>query len=350
MSESPICLNARSIFAETEQLKERYNFAYDQFLATGRATDKEWARAMGKLLNNKIEELERIILLHKLEKIQIDEQYTSQVALLSQAKFAFSTLRPDASEEKLELRVASGGIDRQAHLLPKISEIIAHMSERSGFIRGKIEQGFTRLLLVPMAPDLHDTVEKFGVHLVRCQEQRSPALSRGSRIYVDRSNLYNVATLEDKFVYQSQTLGVNHRGKSKEQQLAEMRAADAWSDGWQILLVRPDEMEQASESHQSSPKQFLERIHLAQEMSEDTVYFGEEVMTLEAWMVDFMTRIAQAAEPLKETDAVLVGNYSIIDATVPRVRVTPSSSKIVFNQMDINDTHETKYFPTVVKI
>jgi len=256
----------------------------------------------------------------------LKEQYNSQVALLEQVGILD--------------RGAIRGIDGKEYPIPTLEQITIRLFERREELFTKHDQGFTKLLLVPFGMSLDFFIpifEKFLLsyrrsHLEFDLDIEEPFLIRAE---------YNAADIGDspKLVYEPQSFTkTGHGGKTKTQILEDQSVNPSSFPGWMIHLFQPSD---PSDSHSpgfvsiskreeekvygneiprkdfevgKTPDMYRSILKEAQN-NEDSPYHGETGLTLEDWILAFITHLEETRRPLdswsahEESIPYLIGSF-----------------------------------------
>ncbi len=239
--------------------------------------------------------------LEHLDKlIGITKQYESQVAVLRSARIVF------------QLSDGSKGIfDKYGteYPIPSLLSIVQRFCEdgaRYELLRRKVEQGFTKLILVPFAPPLQTLVDSYTerLRLHRAagelfREGESPAANPGKAAEVLHLNTeepvwkwtgYNAFSS----VYFPTSFDlVNHGGLTKPEAISQKGA-------WQVYLVEetpiPKKGKGASKNGRQQLEAGLSAIKYLQKLQTDPQYKGETGLTTEAWLMRAMTHLEERGE------------------------------------------------------
>jgi len=170
------------------------------------------------------------------------------------------------------------GIDGREYHIPNYEEVERHMSERSEALKIKIEQGFTKLLLVPFGMSLDTLAEKYKETILKHHSQgklfatKKEPTDPDVPLELDTNqplwiwDEYKGADQSGKLVYNPKEFSQNHGGKTK----TELLGTDA---GWRILLI--EDMPNIPRQNQGKtlgtrpqleanmiPRQYLEKLGL----------------------------------------------------------------------------------------
>ena len=219
------------------------------------------------------------------KKFELKKQYDEQV----------KTLREVEILEKLSN--GNWGIKDmlgQERPIPSYEEIRERMKAETEMLDKKREQGFTRLLLVPIGMKLSEIVDKAGKLIIKKHKDGKLLGTDGTKLELDENqpiyvdDIYKDADVKGDLVYGVKKFDkVNHGGKTKEELLKDK---DNPNPGWQVMFIEdmPDlpaqgkgkeiEGRKQLEANQS-PEQYLETIQT------DKQYQGEQFTTPEAQLI-----------------------------------------------------------------
>jgi hypothetical protein len=237
-----------------------------------------------------------------LEALKIREQWGSQVKILS--KLGILETFPDSKQ--LGIR----GIDGKEYPVPKPEDIQARLEANRELVERKIEQGFTKIVMVPFGYPIDSLMDKYKKTILRHHKEgkllatkEKPTdpdepldLDESEPVWIWQEG-YNHGDTEGKVVYFPEEFSGRHDGKTKKELLASDPA-----NGWHIWLVedmpnipREGKGEEKGGRHQlETNKSSIEYLRLLQSKSE---YKGESGLTPE-------TDIMYAITHLEETNQV----------------------------------------------
>ena len=172
-----------------------------------------------------MEGIEKIEQKGSLEALKIKEQWGSQVKILS--KLGILETFPDSKQ--LGIR----GIDGKEYPVPKPEEITEMLEANREMVLGKMEQGFTKLVIEPFAYSFDALSEKYkrailrhhkeGKLLATKEKPADPdeplALDENQPLYRWEDG-YSHCDTENKLVYFPQEFSKNHGGHTKKELLS----------------------------------------------------------------------------------------------------------------------------------
>lgn len=242
-----------------------------------------------------------------LETLKIKEQWNSQVKILS--KLGILETFPDSKNLGIK------GIDGKEYPVPKPEEIQSRLETNKEMVLAKMEQGFTKIVIVPFGYSLDSLSDKYKKTILRHHKEgkllatKEKPTDPDEPLELDESEPlwrwedgYSHADTEDKIVYSPTEFSRNHGGKTKKELLASDPA-----NAWQIWIVedmpnipREGKGQEIGSRHQlEANKSSTEYLKLLQTKSE---YKGESGLTPE-------TDLMYAITHLEETNQV-TNDYS----------------------------------------
>lgn len=172
-----------------------------------------------------------------LETLKIKEQWGSQVKILSK----LGILETFPGSKQLGIR----GIDDKEYPVPKPEEIMGRLEANREMILGKMEQGFTKLVIEPFAYSFDALSDKYKKAILKHHKDGKLLATKEHPTDPDEplpldeneplwrwENGYSHCDTEDKLVYFPKEFSRNHGGHTKK----ELLATDV-SSGFNIWLV-----------------------------------------------------------------------------------------------------------------
>jgi hypothetical protein len=227
------------------------------------------------------------------ENINIAEQYQEQLAILKDTKLI----------EKLpngEYGIV--GQDNKEYIIPTLDEILERMNKDIEKYKTKIEQGFTKILIVPFAKKTYDPedstslTEVYKKTILDKHKNNQLFSTNGDKLDLDVNQPlwvweegYNQAD-EDIIYFPQQFDPENHGGKTKNQLLQEDQL------GFQILLLEenidiPAENEGQTISDREQLEANLTPTEYLKKTQTETQYQHEQGLTAEAWLTLAITHL-----------------------------------------------------------
>ncbi len=192
------------------------------------------------------------------ERLKLKSQWENQVKVLN------TTGVLEILTESNDIGVV--GIDGKEYPIPKYEEILEKISaENLELLAKKVEQGFSQLLLVPMAVPLELLINRYKKEILRKHREGKLLATDKSKLELDEQtpvwvwNEYKNADIEGGLIYYPWEFSQNHQGKTKSQLIQEGRP-------WQILLLEdlPD-LPAQGQGQTIAERPQLEANHSAQE-------------------------------------------------------------------------------------
>lgn len=223
------------------------------------------------------------------EKLKLKDQWQEQVKALNET----GVLELLAEAQDIGIVDLRG---RECPV-PQVVDILANITpENLELLEQKAEQGFTKLLLVPIGLPLNILTERYKQTLLQHDTEGTLLSTDGTKLELNREDPlyiwedYHQADIEGKLVYfPTQFTKENHQGQTKDEFINQQGA-------WQVLLIEdlPDlpgegqgqvigERKQL-EANQTST-QYLKK------MQEDPQYQSEQGFTPEAWLTLAITEL-----------------------------------------------------------
>ncbi len=261
-------------------------------------------------LNDKLRAAE----LEHLDKlIGITKQYESQLDVLKNAGL-LSNLS-DGSEGII-------GEDGAQHPVPSLLSIVQRFCEdekKYELLRRKVEQGFTKLIMVPFASSLNDLVDAYANQLVRHNlegrlfgEGKSPAANAGKvaeLLWLETSEpvyKWTAYDSEETAYFPTSFDSENDTGLTKQEAITQ-------KGGWQVYLIEETPIPKIGKGANKngrqqletglSPRQYLERLQA------DPQYKGEVGLTPESWLMRALTRLKERGEVIDDSEGTGAINY-----------------------------------------
>ena len=237
-----------------------------------------------------------------LETLKIKEQWGSQVKILS--KLGILETFPDSKQLGIK------GIDGKEYPVPRPEEIQARLEANREMVLAKMEQGFTKIVMVPFGYSLDSLSDKYKKTILRHHKEgkllatKEKPTDPDEPLELDENEPlwrweegYSHADTEGKIVYFPEEFSGRHDRKTKK----ELLASDP-TNAWQIWLVedmpnipREGKGQEIGGRHQlEANKSSTEYLRLLQTKSE---YKGESGLTPE-------TDLMYAITHLEETNQV----------------------------------------------
>ena len=260
------------------------------------------------------------------EKLKLKDQWTEQVKALNET--GVLEILPESQD--------IGIVDLRGREcpIPKYEEILAEITaENLELLQEKAEQGFNRLLLVPLGLPLNILTERYQRELLKHHREGTLLDTSGNKLDLDPDDPFYVwhegydnADINGNLVYfPQQFTQENHGGQTKDQLLKR-------GDAWQILLLEdlPDLPAKGGGTEKSGRKQ-LEASQSSEQylkkMQEEPPYQGEQGLTPEAWLTYAISQLHQKNIQIDDYDesrggkgkaSFLIGSWFPTSEDVPR--------------------------------
>ncbi len=238
-----------------------------------------------------VEEVKRLDTL-----IGITKQYESQVAVLRNV--GIMTRLPDGSEGII-------GEDGTQYPIPSLLSMVQRFCEdekKYELLRRKVEQGFTKLLLVPFGLPLQAIREKYAEQL-KLHKAASKLFAESDQATWLELDADNPVSKWDE--YDSQEMAYfptsfdpqNHGGLSKADAVAQKGA-------WQVYLVEetriPGKDKGATKNGRKQLEADLTPLQYLEMLKSDSQYKGEVGLTPELWLMKALTRLEEKNEVIDD--------------------------------------------------
>lgn len=264
------------------------------------------------------------------------EQYEDQLTSLTES----GLIDLDVSAGKHRLH----GVDGTPYWAPTAEQFAEHLARQEELVERKKEQGFDRLLLVPMGLPLRKIAERYGEALKEAHANGSLRGAKGETLELDTDQpVYDWVEMFDadeknEIVYDPKSLDENHDGTRKPG-LVEMMPVQ----GWQVLIVEdPTNQDlinlpkkgqhkagRVQHSTGTSPEDALKQLQT------DLQYEGELGLTPEAYLMLALQQLKEHGQVLDtETATALVGSYIPGQRGVPFANWSPTHRRVFLGAGD----------------
>ncbi len=304
---------------------------------------KEDLLAMAAEAHSKIDTLSRDSVKPILERL-IERQYTSQIQslqeigflepLVPQKKKGFTIFKSKEPEETTPEKLGATDILGTFREVPTEEAIKNHFLSIPN-IKQKIDQGFTRLLIVPFGTSLDTLRSKTGELIKKHKKENKLLAEDGTELELDTTTPlwawdgYNNADKSGKLVYYPEQFNKeNHNGTTKTELLSSTPSNQANSStpntnpfpGYHILLIQEDT--QIPREGKGTAKAGRDKIEAGKSPNDylellrtDPNYSKELGLTPEDWLTLFATNLNQKNKVIndwqsnKDSINYLVGSY-----------------------------------------
>ena len=207
------CESLQQQLASLQALQASFESAYDEAIKTGNISE---ALKLKSEIEIKLENLKKE--LFSFEKpLNLQKQYAKQLEILKN----------------------TGILEKFNSPPPSLPEINKRLQEKKELISRKIEQGFTKLLLVPFGLDLNTLIQTYG-ELLKQHAKNKTLLDRdGNTLELNNEKPVWVWDQLQKsidgnsLIYFPKEYTANHGGQTKQEVIARQGS-------WQILLLEED--------------------------------------------------------------------------------------------------------------
>jgi hypothetical protein len=261
------------------------------------------------------------------QKLHLKAQWEAQVRSLNET--GILELLPELMD------IGVRGIDGKGYPVPKYEEILARLTpEKLELISKKVEQGFTKLLLVPMAASIDVLIDRYRQEILTKHEAGKLLSTDGTQLDLDKEtpvwvwDEYKKADADGRLVYYPKEFSQNHQGKTKQDLINE-------GDGWEIRLIEylPDLPAQGmgqkvnEERGLQTDRIPLEANHTPREYLQttqtDPIYQAEDGLTPEGWLTYATTHLHETDKQIDDYQGkgklcYLFGSYFPAGSDVPR--------------------------------
>ena len=253
----------------------------------------------------------------------IEREFATQIKSLQEINFL----------ETRDGRIGFTAIDNNFYEVPSVEEIKNHFLSNPN-IKQKVDQGFTRLLIVPFGALLKFLVEKTET-LIRKHKIEGKLLDRNGKelihcepdaVSISTSQL--MADVSGELRYYSDFFDWDTcNGQTKKELLSTVSSKSPFL-GYHILLLQqdttiPEEGAGVSRGGRRAMERGKTPHEYLKELRSNPVYVGEQGLTPEDWLALFSTNLNQNNTVIDDTgngvDGVkfLIGSYFYQDHSVP---------------------------------
>ncbi len=284
------CEEIRKEYERLKALKQEFDLALKEAIETG---DLAKAKELRAILEKKRDELrDKLWPFEHLPQKELKRQYESQREIFT---------RLHVLEQLSTGETGIIAIDGKEYPFPTYEELTQRIRKNKEFLKPKLEQGFSRLLIVPFGLKLDDLIQKYKAVILKHHKEgkllatkKNPtdpdeqlALDESAPLwswegYEDADTLGKLVYFPKRFTEQ------NHQGQTKEEILKAERA------GFQILFIEDlpnipregkgqetgkDKNKRKQLEAGKTPEEYLQTLETA------PLYQGEQGMTPEAQLV-----------------------------------------------------------------
>lgn len=173
-----------------------------------------------------------------IDQLKVKEQWNSQIKILG--KLGITETFPDSKSYGIR------GIDGQEYPVPTPDEIINRLEANKDIILEKMNQGFTKLILVPFGYSFDNLSKKYSQTILKHYNEgkllatKEKATDPDEALELDQDEPlwrwedgYSKCDTEDKIVYFPKEFSKQNHGGQTKKELLKSDPANAW----QILLI-----------------------------------------------------------------------------------------------------------------
>jgi hypothetical protein len=289
--------------AELEALEVKFDQVLDQAIKTGQ-TDE--AVALKTVIEQKLKQAE--VLANPFEKLlSLEAQYNRQKDILKS-----TNILEVLSTGELGIK----GIDNREYPFPTLEAITARLKERKETMKEKIDQGFSRLLIVPFGLSLDNLITKASQVILKHHREgklftakKDPDDQKEALVPLELNEqtplwAWDKWTGSDRengqAVYHPKSLDANHhQGQTKKEILDKQQETNSPLQGWNVLLLESkmnipaadatDEIKggRARLKANQTPTEYLNLLHT------NPQYKNEQGLANEDWLTLFITHLEQ---------------------------------------------------------
>jgi len=254
------------------------------------------------------------------ERLKLRDQWEAQVKALNET--GVLEILPEAQD------IGVIGIDGKEYPIPKYNEILSQITpEKMEILEKKLEQGFSKLLMVPMAMPLDVLIDRYKRELLK-------HASEGKLLSADNTPLdlnpedplyawdqYKKADIEGRLVYYPKQFDkTNHQGQTKQELIDQ-------GDGWEVRLIEDIDIPAQGQGQTIGERKQLEANHTSIEYlkatQEDIQYQEEQGLTPEGWLTKAISRLHETNQQIDDYQGkgklcYMFGSYFPAVSRVPR--------------------------------
>ena len=241
---------------------------------------------------------------------ELKTQYETQAKALNQA--GILEILPNKEE------IGGLGIDGKEYPIPTqeaIEQLIRQSPEK---YQAKIEQGFSQILMVPLAMPLDRQIEILKQNILKHHQEgkllatKEKPTDPDEKLDLDANQPVRVwdewrgSDVSGQTVYFPKSFDQNnHQGKTKQELLDKQSQTQSPLAGWQVLLLENNPNIPAEGKGQTiggrrqleankTPSEYLKLFQ------KDPQYAHEQGLTNEAWIIQFITHLEQTNEVIDD--------------------------------------------------
>ena len=232
------------------------------------------------------------------EKLGLKAQWELQVKALNEA--GVLEILPESED------LGIVGIDGKEYPMPTFQEIVDRITpEKAEILEHKLEQGFSKLLLIPFAMPLDLLIERYKKLLLEKHRRGKFFSTAGKPLPLDPDNplykdeCYNQADVNGTLVYYPKQLDQrNHQGQTKQELIDQ-------GNPWEVILT-PDlpDLPAQDKIQTIAGRTQLDANHSSREylntLQTNPNYQHEQGFTPESWLSYAMTELQQKDQQIDD--------------------------------------------------
>lgn len=272
-------------------------------------------------IKSAIKNLEKLFILEIAGTLELQQQYEKQKEVLIQTRL-LETLSNGES--------GIIGIDGKEYPIPTFDQIIERIRSKEEVLKTKAEQGFKKLILVPLGMPLSTLIECYKQTIIKHYQEHALKAVDGSDLVVDVNSpiyvwveliqkddqgqiIYEADKAGDLIYFPSQFDESNHQGQTKAELLK--RKKPDGGQAWQVLMIEdlPDLPAEKQGQTIAGRKQleagqtsydYLKTIQTQEQ------YQHEQGLTLESWIIYAITQLQEKNQVIEKDKACyFIGSY-----------------------------------------
>src|SRR3989344_5641063 len=241
---------------------------------------------------------------------ELKTQYETQAKALNQA--GILEILPNKEE------IGVLGIDGKEYPIPTQEAIAELLRQNPEKYQAKIEQGFSQILMVPLAMPLDRQIAILKQNILKHHQEGKLLAAKEKPTDLDEPldldatqpvwvwDEWQGSDVSGQAVYFPKSFDQNnHQGKTKQELLDEQNRKQSPLAGWQVLLLENSPNIPAEGEGQTiggrrqleankTPNEYLKLLQ------KDPQYANEQGLTNEAWLTQFITRLEQTNEVIDD--------------------------------------------------
>jgi len=256
------------------------------------------------LWREKSKDKEKAHFISKMNILKVEEQLEKQVGILEQAGI-LSILSDGKTLGIL-------GIDNKEYNVPLLSEVLQKLESKKELVEKKIEQGFTKIILVPFACPIEIIIKKYEEAIIahhkegRLLATKENPSDKDEKLDLDLDHPINVwneckdGDVKNNLIYFPKKYDKkNHQGKTKLELLVDPKNA------WQVYLIenmpnipsvgKGQKIKRRKQIEtDKTPLEYLDMLQT------DKIYQGEEGLIPEAELIYAIIYLAETNQVIND--------------------------------------------------